>query len=249
MQRKVIITQRDKELFLYLFYNKIASIAQIKEDLFKGISMRAVYQRLRKLQMAEWIECTPYKDEKGRLSSHFNVTKKCLSHHLKKSIEVEGGSLKSDSILHDLQLNDIRRFFLSKKCIESYFTENELATNLDLKGHLKISSYGFARVDSVVRVKAKDGNLCHLGVEYEHTFKSKERCRQKIKNYYLKPQVEVILFIYKSKGIYNRFSDLETLFSQQYDHPKLFFLDIKEMTSRNNEVVFKNINGDRIPIK
>ena len=246
--QKVIITPRDRELFLYLFQNKIASVEQVKQDIFADIKKQTMYTRLSKLRRVGWIERTPYMEGK-KVSSYYNITKKCLDRHLKEAVEAKGGSLKPDSLFHDLRLNDIRRFFLSRKCIRSYFTENELATNFDLKENLKVSSYGSARVDAVVRMQARDGKLCHLGVEYEHTFKSKKRCREKIRGYYLRHQVEVILFIYGSKGIYHRFMEMEKGFSQQYRRPKLFFLGIKDMTSDDHEVTFTNLQGDRVRIK
>ena len=103
---------------------------------------------------------------------------------------------------------------------------------------MKISSYRASRVDAVVRIRAKDGNLCHLGVEYERTLKSKKRCREKVKNYYLKPQVEVILFIYESHRIYRNFVDIEKEFSQDNCLPKLFFLSGKEITSSGSLKLF-----------
>ena len=74
----------------------------------------------------------PYIDG-NRIFSCFNLTEKGFCQEVKKTLGAEGGSLKSDSILHDLKLNDIRRFFLSKECVDSYFTENELVVRPDLK--------------------------------------------------------------------------------------------------------------------
>ena len=246
--QKVIITPRDRDLFLYLFQNKIANVQQIKRDLFPKVAMQTMYVRLGKLRKAGWIESTPYMERKT-ISSYFNVTPECVKHHLEESIEVKGGSFKSDSISHDLKLNDIRKYFLGKKRIKSYFTENELVSNNDLKENRKIASYGSTRVDAVVRVEAKNGDLCHLGMEYEHTLKSKKRCREKVRRYYLRPQAEVILFIYRSKSIYNCFKKVEEDFAQQYRRPKLFFLSLKEVTSENHEVIFRNIHGDRVCIQ
>ena len=244
---RIAVTSRDKDLLLYLFQNKIASFEQIQKDIFGGISVWTVYRRLRKLRKAGWIECLPYMDGE-KVSSYFNITSKSLE-WVRESMEVTGGSLKSDSITHDMRLNDIRRFFLPKERVDAYFTENELATNSDLKENLAVSAYCSARVDAVVRMMGKKGKLCHLGVEYEHTLKSKKRCREKIKNYYLRPYAEVILFIYKGQGIYNCFVNLEKEFSQRYSPPKLFFLDIKKVLSDDTEVVFTNIRGNRVRVK
>ena len=246
--QKIIVTPRDKELFLYLFQNKIANLEQIHRDLFSAILKSTMYKRLNKLVKAKWVERNAY-IEGQKILSCFNITKRCLDTHLKETFDMRGGVLKSDSIFHDLRLNDIRSFFLKQKCIDSYFTENELVTNDDLKENLKISSYGSARVDAVVRMVGRNRRLCHLGLEYEHTFKSKKRCREKIRSYYLRPQVEVILFIYEDRSIYHRFMEMEKEFSEQSRRPKLFFLDIKDMTLKNGEVIFTNLQGDRVRIK
>ena len=125
---KLAITKRDEALFLYLFQNKIASFKQIRRDLFHNIAIQTVYRRTGKLRKGGWIEVTPYMHGK-KVSSYFGITKKCFDKKLKKHMEVRHGPLKSDSIIHDLRLNDIRGFFLSKKAVSSYFTENELVTN------------------------------------------------------------------------------------------------------------------------
>ena len=246
-KHRVVITQRDNALFLYLFKNKVANFKQIHRDIFSNISVQTTYRRVGKLIKEGWVEGVPYMKGK-RTARCFSITKKCLNEQLREYIEVEYGHLRSDSITHDLRLNDIRSFFLLKKYVSSYFTENELASNSDLKEDSEISSYCSVRVDSVVQVTGESGDIYYLGVEYEHTLKSKKRCRQKVKGYYLSQQTEAILFIYSNKEIYNCFIEIEKEFSKEYS-PKLFFLSIKDIDSDKQEVTFRNIHGDIIEIK
>ena len=246
--KKCFVTERDKTLFFYLFQNKIASFEQMRKDIFGGIAMQTIYCRLAKLIKEGLIERTYYWKERA-MSSCYHITEKCFDKHLKGSLELKHGRLKSDAIEHDLRLNDIRSFFLQKEYVHSYFTENELSIRSDLKDNKSLFRYASVRVDAVTGVIAPNGDFCHLGVEYEHSWKSKARCIQKVKNYYLWSSVEIILFIYKGKGMYKRFVEIDKELSENVCDSKLFFLNIEEILSGKKEVAFKNANGDRILIK
>ena len=247
-KKRIIITKRDKALFLYLFQNKIANFEQIRRDIFDSTAMQTVYVRLGKLRQADFIKRFPYRN-KMAVSSYFQITKKCHAEHLKGVLAVQYDRRKVDVIEHDLRLNDIRRFFLQKKRVQHYFTSNELFARFDLKGNSIISKYASVGVDAVVGVIGGDGKVCHLGLEYEHTLKPKTRCKKQVRNYYFRPNLGSILFIYKTNDIYKRFMEIDKQFSEGSCRPKLFFLSLEEILSEKREVAFENLNKDRIIIK
>ena len=248
-KQKIFVTERDRVLFLYLFQNKIANFEQIREDVFGDLAMQTVYARLGKLRQTGFIKRTSYLSKRAIASGYFHITQKCLDEYLKGLSWVKYSHKKVDVIEHDLRLNDIKRFFLKKKLVRHFFAQNELFARLYLRNNPSIPKYASVGVDAVVGVRGPKGKLCHFGLEYEHTLQTKPKCRRQVRNYYFKPNMGAILFIYNTQNIYERFMKIDKQTSKDASYtPKLFFLSIQEILS-GKEVTFENINRDKITIK
>ena len=100
---RAIITDRDKRLFLYLFVNKVATINDIKKDIFHNkTAKKNVYRRLIKLSKAKIITSSI---EQGNLRRRlYSLTMEGFKKYISKEKVARRIQLKSDSIEYDLTL-------------------------------------------------------------------------------------------------------------------------------------------------
>lgn len=247
-KKQVFITKRDKELFSYLFKNKVATTKQIKRDIFSDISIQTVNRRLFKLRNKNLISSSSILDA-GKFSSVHGITKNCFKQWiLRNGEEGKGAQLKSYCPDHDLALNEIRYSLSKSTTVEGYYTENQLVSDLDLNQDQKISSFVSLRVDAVLKMRAIDNKLYILGVEYESSFKNKARCISKVRNYYLYPETSTILFICSNQRMLKIFSKIEKEIIKSKS-PRLFFCLLKNLTEGNESITFSNTKGKKLAFR
>jgi len=124
-----VVTERDRNLFDYLFENKVATVEDIRHDIFNNASKALVYKRLGKLERSELIQRSAYSLE-DKLFHVYSVTEKSYERFIVIIKEdIRRRQLKSDTIEHDLALVDIKRRLKKLVRIKNYFSENQLQSN------------------------------------------------------------------------------------------------------------------------
>lgn len=169
--RKFQLTKRDQELFSYLFEVKIATASQIKRDVFKNTVKSIAYRRLKRLEENKYISRRSYINSAHRSVQVFQLTKYNLNKIIIGNMDkYEVRRCISDSIQHDLILNDIRNHFLKFKKVEDYFSENVLNSSASFVRTEEFNDFREKRCDGMVKIKTKD-KVLNYAVEYEHTLK------------------------------------------------------------------------------
>ncbi len=172
----VVITERDKKIFQFLFENKVATALQITNSFFENNSPKTAYRRLLYLARAGWLR-KEGKFLSDRLIHIYGIADKTYEKYVHNE-EVNGRKeqLKSNSIEHDLALVDIRLAFKKNQAVQKVYSENNLQ-----------SCYGFSKSDEfrdIVSLQS-DGAvelLIHgkyrfiVPIEYEASFKDRKRC-------------------------------------------------------------------------
>ena len=130
-QIKVVLSPTDHGLFNYLFLHKIAKPQQINRDVLGTVSKTSLYRRLRRLQKGGYIESVSHYPSRRPIQL-FSLANKGIrtyigndnSDHLRMQF-------RSNSIIHDAQLVDIKFKFTQFKMVKEYLTENEIRSNAE----------------------------------------------------------------------------------------------------------------------
>ena len=199
-KKRVIITQRDEQLFRYLFANKVASRVHLQEDIFANTSKQAVHRRLDKLITGGFLETNYLRGNANRLI--YSLSKKSLLKFIGGPEELKRLQRKSDSIPHDLGLLEIKRKLRKCHFVDAYLSENILVSGLfDDEGDVK--EIRKVNPDAIVKVSAASDTF-YFPVEYEASAKFAKRYDKLIARYYLIDEVKAVLFISKNAAIQSK---------------------------------------------
>ena len=209
MKRKgVKLNHRDRELFNYLYEVKVATASQITRDIYKGLTKTVVYRRLKKLIGQQYLVRTHYFD-KTRAISVYSLSKSSLRRFvLGRDDKYKIKRCLSDSIEHDVILNDIRHLFLSLQEVDDYLSENILHSDASFVTTEELQPFKNVSPDGVILLRKK-GKVFHIAIEYEHTLKYSSRYRSLFFRYYLESDIPHVFYICRDKKILQRVSRVE----------------------------------------
>lgn len=235
------ITERDEKLLQYLYENKVATRVQIARDLEWHGCAKYLHKRLAKL--------IQYRLVSGRYSPE-------TGHTLIYSLGDEGfkrfidpdkqlrKEFQSQSVEHDLALNDCRAILESTREINQYHTENIL------KGHgrrlFDADYFPFleAHPDAIVEVIFPSGGRSILTLEYESSRKYQNRYEKLFRSYYSKSEIPGVLYICKTQELMKR---IQTEEKKTYENIKYkFFYTTFEDLKQDSSIVFENLEGKKI---
>ena len=241
--KKVFVTQKDLVFFRYLHAMKVSTYDKINRDVYSTYQPMSVANRIRKFEDNNLI-CGQRLRTLLRGTRTLTLTEKGFSFYVERG-EEQRIELKSDSVLHDLHLVDIRHRFLKSNCTLSYYTENQIQT----WGHFikdgEISSLLDFNSDAVVEVQFSKEALL-IPIEYEFHNKTSERYKKIMNTYYSSDDVLVIFFICESEQILNRLKKIELQFLKD-DRPK-FFYSLRDKFLNNDALEFENCRNERLII-
>lgn len=244
---RLMITDRDKAILLYLFRNKIVSRGQMHKFFFFNSSLKAVTQRLSKLSRYGLVKSIYI--EKNRSSNRAYVIGKkgldFISTYL--PCEIHEQRYKSDSLEHDLNLSEINFTFEKLSMVHEVWTEAELQSygvafkNQSLLPFLEIRS------DRVLLVDGKKGAR-YLALEYERTLKSYARNRAKFENYYLHSSIPAVLYICESNAILRSLMRVDENLCQKRTS-KMYFCLIEDVRESPQKLTFQRFDGRHLVFK
>ena len=169
------ITDRDRLLFKELFENRVMSVDQIRTDIFSKVSQQAISRRLVKLTEYAFIERRTICDLGGsKLSVYLNTQKAIKKMCGEYGHRITSELCKSDSVEHDLRLVDLRRRFMTMKCVTKYHTENVLQSCHEFSDSEDIRPFVIHNTDAVLEIE-KNGKKITIGLEFENSEKAFER--------------------------------------------------------------------------
>jgi len=233
-------------LFRYLHECKVASTNQINRDVFVA-SIVKTRERLQKLR-AHGLICAVARDEEVDQCMVYSLTK--VSARMLKQIYPEMfliDRLKSNSINHDLRLNDVKYALTSKTLVTNYWTENILQSSIAVTNNLELSVFRTLQVDALVKLDNKQGGELLCALELEASCKGAAKYERKLKILYSAAQVGVVLYVCMNPEIEQVLKKNELLVSPA-GQKKIYYAQYGEVTSKSMPVVFQNQNGFVIEI-
>lgn len=233
--RGVYLTEKDLEFLRYLHAVKVSTYDRIHRDIYSGYKITSAGNRIRKIHDNGLIEVTH-----GRLilggKRLVSLSQKGYNLYLRTGDELRI-ELKSDSILHDLELNDIRSSMIHCADVVEYKTENQIQTwNDDFRS---INS------DALVTI-SRNGEAFQMPLEYERSHKKASRYNDLVHRYYGDDGISAMLYIAKDYSIMNKVMDIERKL-YPWEHPKIFYCYIEDFL-KDHHKRFQNFNGSSLII-
>lgn len=246
-KKRIGIQIRDieKKLFSYLFLNKVATSVQIQRDIFFKISHQALYKRLNLLIESGFLTANYHKELNGRLV--YSLTKKSFEEFVigKTSNEFRQ-QLQSNSVLHDLDLVDIRSKLKTFKMVDSYYSENLIKSGIDLTESDALKEFKNFNFDAILKIK-KDDKTHLLALEYERSLKFSSRYQDYFKKVYSRPEVSAILYICESQKALGKIQNFEKVMIKNH-WPKVFYTSLNGILAKT-PVTFINLKNEKITLE
>lgn len=243
-------TVYDFKLLKYLLSNKVASRRQINRDIYVTHRPHSVCYRLKKLNDLGFIKA--YRPYASRIdqSNIYSLTSKGLQYILSElGSPLTRSRITSDSIEHDLDLVDIKRFFESKDYILKYFTENQIHNEASFNEDNDLTIYNQFKFDALVEYSKDAIHKALIPIQYERMGKSKKRYEKIITDYYCEQSISMVIYVLADKHTKKVMQEIEKKIQQGKESFKVFYGSFSDL-SRNCELnKFYNQNNKFIAIK
>ena len=230
---------RDEKLFRYLFVNKIATVEDIRRDVFGNISPKTVHRRLVKLSCKGFIEASGQR-ERGNRMLYF-LSKKGFRTYIADDRALKRVQLKSDAVSHDLALLEIKRRFNNFEMIQGFYSENLIRSGI-LDDTPMIKRLKEIRPDAIVKIKMNE-KILFLPLEYEASSKYSRRNEKLLSKYYTCPDAMAILFISKTDTIEKRIRHKEQARISQRKG-KIYYVLLENVTNAKEKLTLTNIKKE-----
>ncbi len=241
LRSKVFIGTRDREIFNFLYQNKVASFQQIVERYFPDVKKKSAYSSVARLVEAKYL-VKMARIEHGRPTIAFSLSDKCFRQffHLEADSSMRK-QFKSNSIEHDIALVDIQKRIRESSVFVSYLTENMLQSKSELLACLPVSDFIDLRTDAAFELSHKDKSY-FLGLEYEASFKFSSRYRSKLLSYHSKPKIGIVIFVCANRQIVRSLMKVEKQYCSQF-YSKIYYCTLDNLLNRNEKMTFFNIKN------
>ena len=239
----IAITDRDKKLFRYLFVNKVATVEDIRLDIFGHVSLKTVHRRLIKLSHEKLIEAVAQREVGNRMI--YSLTKKGFERHIADKSALRRVQLKSDSIDHDLTLLEIKRKFKAFEMVQGFYSENLVRSGM-LDDIPEIKSLREIHADGIVKIKIKD-RILFIPLEFEASSKYSKRNDKFLAKYYTSFQIPMVIFISKNSLIERRIFQKESQ-RKTKRKGKLYYCQLADVLESKGKLSFTNVNGETFNI-
>ncbi len=232
---------------IYLFESKIATRDQINRDVFGLTTRQTLNSRLRKLVKAKLVRRRSYFFYE-KLASCYEPTDKALKviqpaykHQISK------GLIKSDSVVHDLGLVELKAIFKRRTAVSNFVSENILQSCGEFTQSNKFFHFVALNCDGVMEIKKPTRN--HLvAVEYESTDRSASRYRAKVTEYYVNP-IHAVFYVCRNKIIESILKKVEReIYEKKKLTPKFYYCRSENVQSHFQKITFVCQDGDEVTI-
>lgn len=243
------ITARDRDIFRFLYESKVATSRQIRARFFPKVSLTFANRRLRLLSKAGWIERAGFTENSDSLTYLLSLTDAAYRQFVRKEgVNDLRCQLRSDAVDHDVALVDIRGRLENLPMVNRLYTENLLQSCYDYAESDEFKDYVTLHSDALLEVNFQDEHRFLVPLEYEASLKSKDRCRSKLLDYYVKSDAQAVFFICGSKPVLDRMTEIEGEIGQEF-RPKVYFSLLSNVINPAEKVTFTSIQGKSITIE
>ncbi|MCB9092883.1 MAG: hypothetical protein H6621_00115 [Halobacteriovoraceae bacterium] len=236
------MTDRDLELFEFLFVSKIASRDQINKAVFGCVKKQTLNSRLSKLVGMHLLQRKAF-IKAGRLTSCYENTQAALDKIKSRfKYKIRKDLIKSDAVEHDLGLVDLRSLLSKRRSVDLLITENVLQSCEDFWESNQFFPFVDLNSDALMRVYTNSGPRL-VALEYESYNKSLARYRKKADAYY-ESQVQAVLYICSKKFIESILKKAEKeVYEKKGLTPKFYYCLEENVHNQIKEITFLNQNN------
>lgn len=238
----VFLTERDHQILISLFKNKVMSFKQVHETFFKGATKPIISRRMHKLIDKRLIKPKGFFVNRKRYICYEISAEgvKVIQHRLNHQVNLK--NYKSDSIEHDMDLFDITKHIKDFNAIKQVFTESELQSCSKYLDNKDLRSFVHLRSDRVLGVSV-NSKIRYFAFEFERFLKSSDRNIAKFKDYYDHRDIPVALYVCQSDGMAKSLMKIDKEVREDYK-PKFYFINVEKFKSKSKELTFHNSDGE-----
>ena len=211
----LIVTERDRKIFQFIFERRVATLDQIHRKFFSSAKIQTVHDRLSRLVKENYLLKMAV-DYKGRLTAVFGISPSALKAFANQyRYAITKPLLKSDSISHDLALSEVRERLERAEMVAEYLSENMLHACAALTEAKKLGPFVRANSDAALVLRARTDRFI-VALEYEVSEKEISRYAKKITEYYLSPEVDGVFYVCGNNRIENVVRQIDTEVGQKF---------------------------------
>jgi hypothetical protein len=240
------VTDRDKALFDYLFLHKIATAEQIDRDVLHISYPHHVHRRLKTLVDHHYLKVTTTLWQ-GRPKFAYYLSQTGFERFIAERIGRQWAQLKSDSPEHDVVLVDLRKRFLQIDNVHHFITENAIEAELDCPDGFPVKPFLEMHCDGAVIYKSK-GETFYFAVEYEATLKSKPRYEEHLTSYYIRTEIDGVIYIVKDTRIQSVLAKIDSHLCQG-GTSKVFIGESMNVLNPRKKLIFENCNEEVLQLE
>ena len=246
VKNKIKIHSDDIKLFTYLYIFQVATINQIRRDLFPKRDITSVVRRLSKLKKNGFLEKKVCFDSDWDCVV-YSTTKKVFKNYLRHfHIEGRPEQMSSASLAHDLTLIEIRKRLKQFKEVSNYYTENLIRSSTLVEESFPVEDLRDLRNDAVFKLEYQQ-KFHHIALEYEASIKDRQRYSDKFLNYCLRDKVSGVFFVCKKKQHLKKIMQFEKDCCGPYA-PKFYYIVLEDLLCEKSFATFYNRNGNKITL-
>ncbi len=241
------LTQRDIELFLFLFKYKVGTLRQLAKYPFQGASYQACGLRLSSLVRGEYL-LRYFMDHYDDWRCYYSITNKAL-HQVKQELPYTlcQKQKKSNHPIHDIELLEVGEWLSRRQLVTDFIQENILQCCEEVANSSDYMSFTQIHSDGAFKVKIKDETF-KLALEYESTVKSKRRIRDKLSEYLQLSDIRAILYVCKNKSIEKSIRGIEKeIFTSEVS--RVFYCQFDDILSSPEHVEVTDFKSNRWALK
>lgn len=246
-QKRIVLVERDKQLFIRVFENRIMSASQVGAEFFLNVAAQNILRRLAKLARYGFLEKKVVCPLGGEDYSAFSITPKALEVvRARYPFRIVKEFCKSDSIEHDVDLVNVRNRLRALRSVTAYYTENMLQACEDFPGADSLAAFKKQNTDAALEIR-KNGKVSVVGLEFERSEKASDRYAKKLFSYYSDSRTAVVLYVCRSPVIQRVIARAEASVMGS-NRPRCFYALLEDVLKANEKCTFRNLKGDTITL-
>lgn len=241
------IQLRDLQILKFVYTQRVATYNQISRRFFAGKHSTLVERCLRRHREANYL--TPYPIRIGKkINQYVEVTAKGFE-LIKESwdFDVDNPLFKSESPLHDINLNEIIFKLEGLKSFKMFYSENILQSSSSLKADLIFADLVKLYSDGALLLNGPDGLLYVYAVEFEQSKKNPDRYREKFQSYYRVSGIDGVIYVYSSQEIANSLAKIDREVCGD-DKSILYLSSVDNVLNSNGKIYFENNKSQGIEL-
>lgn len=240
MYKDLILTEREKRILRLLLENKVMTRKHIAKQIFPNLDTGNITHRLYRI-----LELGFVKDFQDRRFSKYDIIYELTGEGIAiakslHDLEFDRSPTRSYAKEHDLGLSEIRQLLQSKSTVANYFPENVLQCCPLIREQAIYKPFVDVMSDAILSIRISS-QLKNGALEFEPTGKWIERYKEKLLNYYIKEEIDFVLYVCTSGKTIETIQSVENEIKPK-GKTKIYFSLLENVLKQNQIVTFQGRN-------